>query len=1023
MVKGCIGDNRGWRRSPLGGASTGYGYYLWWAPAGSPQVTELADGNRSRNIWVRAVRDHDTHAPLAAGDTNGSYFPLSQKDLDSEDETFVSQPWTCGQNSFVTDSSAVRLLHGHPGSGKTTALWRAIEARKGQRVLYVSWSRDLTTLAAERFAAFAPTDVDVVTYDFVTLLGLISRTDVPRLTYDQSRAAFAEALAQTRISPARLGQWADREDALYAELRAILLGRAIPGEPDCIRYNGDLWRVDDDAYRRIRGSKDGVGESAADAFLTIAPALERRADLIGVFPELAAAAESIRRLRLNDLPDGFANFDRIAVDEIQDLTLIEIAVVVELCRAIARESDYAPWVLLAGDEGQTVRPSGFEWSRLKDLLHNQLWPAKEFLLDATLRAPQKIARVDENAAQLYIGINKGIRPANQHSEAGGEQIEAELFYVDVPDIAEAITTLAQLNDIENLEVISPESDVPEWLPIYLRSTVLTPLLAKGLEYQIVCVLNPGLLLKNLTDEINGRTDSPELEAHYRRTAIDRLRVALSRATETLVFMDVEADETVRTLSRNLLPDEAAICSPDYLVEHFTDAYATTEERVQLRINQARLLIDNAPERAWERSIQALRLLNSAYSSDESIEQTVHFVANTNLLATAARLLVDGMPPDIQRDDVVRMGGEAAVALASERDADAFRELVDWSGRPGLQPFALLNAGLALTNSGAWFRSALPSVFQTLLARIDRYAADPAEAAHFGGDVEGWLRMVGYAGDVADRAKSLRGTAGRALIQAGKTESVEDWLRTGGCGQDVADRAKAVRYAAAEALIQEGETESVERFLAQTDTPDWELRAILSEARSRFEEAIDAYERAGLSEDASRVRKAAAKDYFDKGQVHLASQDWDKAIQDLESAIALDSDDADFYNSRGFVWYSRNELGQAILDYDRAIAINPYNADFYNGRGLAHRWKVELNPAIQNYEHAISLNGDNGDFYRNRGDAYARKCEFDRAILDYDRAITLNPNDANCYIGRGFAHRWKGDSDGAERDFDRASRMR
>ena len=78
-----------------------------------------------------------------------------------------------------------------------------------------------------------------------------------------------------------------------------------------------------------------------------------------MFPELAAAAEATIRLRRDEIPDWLDGFDRIAVDEIQDLTLTEIAVIVELCRAIARRRGYPPWLLIAGDEGQTVRPSGF----------------------------------------------------------------------------------------------------------------------------------------------------------------------------------------------------------------------------------------------------------------------------------------------------------------------------------------------------------------------------------------------------------------------------------------------------------------------------------------------------------------------------------------------------------------------------------------------------------------------------------------------------------------------------------------
>ena len=52
--------------------------------------------------------------------------------------------------------------------------------------------------------------------------------------------------------------------------------------------------------------------------------------------------------------------------------------VVELCLAIARRRGHAPWLLAAGDDGQTVRPSGFDWGALNDLLAGRLDAPRRF---------------------------------------------------------------------------------------------------------------------------------------------------------------------------------------------------------------------------------------------------------------------------------------------------------------------------------------------------------------------------------------------------------------------------------------------------------------------------------------------------------------------------------------------------------------------------------------------------------------------------------------------------------------------
>lgn len=1002
VVKGCSGANRGWSRSPLGG-NGGMQYYLWWM---------LQDGN----ILARAVRHHDDHSAISVGDTN-DYHSLHVGNIDGLDEAYASSPWTEGQLRFINDGNPVRIVYGHPGSGKTTALWRAVEAHDRRQVLYVSWSRELTRLAKERFDVFAPGGVDVVDRDFVTLLGEICGDDVTRLTYAQSRAAFAEALAQTRLGRADLGPWSDREDALYAELRAILLGRAVPEERGCVPYSEKFWRLNDDEYHRLRGDSDAIGHTAANACLRIADALERHAGtaLTRVFPELASASAAIHELRSGRISDGWSNFDCIAVDEIQDLTLAEIAIMVELCRTIAGRRDNAPHLLIAGDSGQTVRPSGFEWPSLNRLLANRLTAPQEFALDTTLRSPKQIATVIERSDELYVNLKRQFRPANRQNPSWESSNEARLFYVEVPNEIEAITLLEQLNEMDALAVVTPGNDVPGWVPEHLRNAVLTPSVVKGLEYQASCVLNPGPLLQELSTEIAEYERAPELEFHYRRTAIDRLRVALSRAAESLIFIDVAADNVDRELSRKLLGDEADVCSPDYLVEHFTDADATTDERVMARISQAQRLIDTAPGRAWELSVQAIRLLSSIDLDNEVFARTVHFEANENLLAIAARLLVDGLPQGVRHDDVVGMGHQAATTLDRADHTNAFHELADWLGRREAPPFGLLDAGITLGDSGIWLSNALPPVLQTLIAGINRYAEDPAYAGRFAGNVEGWLRLIRHSDDYVAQAKELRVTAAGALIEAGQIGDVENWLRIGGYSGEVTEQTKAVRYAAAEALIQAGETENVEQFLLQAEPPDWELRAKLHEAQGRLEAAIAAYEQAQLSAESGRVREILAEMHFAAGKCLLAAQDWDAALDDFERAISVRADNADFYYGKGLAYFYKRDFNRAISAYNEGIAIDANSAMFYGARGLTYLWKNEIGQAIADYDQAIPLDPGDAHFYAGRGYAYTRRCAFELAIHEFDQAIRLDPNAAHFYIWRGRTHRWKGDYDRENKD--------
>lgn len=772
IVKGCSGVNQGWRRSPLGGRR-GMQYYLWWAPDGSrpTSAVKLAKDHGDGRIWVRAVRHHDDHRPLTIGLDDSDYYSIRQNDIASHDDTFINPPDTENQARFVRDHNSVRVVHGHPGSGKTTTLWKAIEARDNQSVLYVSWSRELTNLAAERLSTFAPSGVSVTTRDFLTLMGEICGYDVKRVGHEQSCAAFRQALVKTRSRPADLGVWASREDVIYAEVRAVLLGRAIPDGPGCTYIDSPtgetrLSRLTDAEYARVRGGRNGVGDRAARSLLTVAERLQRHsmAELETAFPELAAATDSVRRLRQDHLPRGFDEFDRVVVDETQDLTLAEITVITELCRAIALRHGSAPWLLLAGDEGQTVRPSGFEWSLLNSLLSSTLAAPRRFTLDTTLRSPRRIAEVIQRASRLYqhTGLERRLRPADQRHEPGGDPTDAQLFYVDVPSVEEAIRLLDRLNDMTDIAIVTPGNDAPDWLPNRLVDMALMPAVVKGLEYQSVCVLEPGPTLQRLETGGDPRSDAPEIEAHSRRTAVDRLRVALSRATENLAFIEISPDDATRMSGMSLLGD-ATTYSPDDLIEYLANPDMLLEIIVPDLINRVRELIDTAPGRAWQLAGQAVRLIGISDSPGAVSDAATRREAHTTLLSTATRMLVDGLPTRVSRSQVAVQAEQSATQLDERESAEAFRRLDEWTQDRESSALGLLNATLALGEYGDWLKEALPTISQAVRESVERCADSVDEAEHFGGNVEGWLALSGFRGDVAPRSRELRIRAATALL--------------------------------------------------------------------------------------------------------------------------------------------------------------------------------------------------------------------------------------------------------------------
>ena len=800
IVKGCSDTaNRGWRRTPLGGHG-GMHFYLWWTPQGSPQTKEI-EGLARRAILVRAIRHHDNHKVLRPG-TLRNYHELSATDIAADSSDTFESPWTATQQSFMRADTPVRVVRGYPGSGKTMALWKAVEARGG-RTLYLTWSSALIEASRSRFEAFTSPDSQVDPREFSVFVGSLCKRDINKLTLDKSRENFRKAFDWWKIRD-HLGPWRNNLIALHAELRAVLFGRAVPGLTDCTE---DGLRLSDEYY--LENSQ--VGDEAASALLEAIKRSGWPSWHESVFPEVAAASTALKRIRAGHLRAAMQAYDRVVVDEVQDLSLVEAAVVTGYCEALATQRLHAPRLMMAFDDGQTVRPSGFASNRLSNLLGGTLVKPEEFFLDHNVRSPSLISDVVHRASNLYRLIDKNWRPKDQLSKQVGQEIVSRLIYVPLPDRDEGRKLMRALEDVDDVAVVSPRETVPDWLPPESREMVHTPEKVKGLEYASACVLDVGKLLKQLRSATEADT---QLEIQARRTAIDGLRVAVSRATENLIFIDLQPDQVEKRHSLDLLKEFEEFTGGD-LTEFFSDADLPLDERIQVRTRDALSLVDAAPERAWQRACQALRLLGAldagTLDSDESLRREVC----ASVLQIAARRMVSARLAAHERQAIAETTKQVTSAWGSSTQRRAFASFSHWIAGRAKAPFALLNSTLALAKDDRkWLQSALPVRSQALLEDLHRCASDSAWAVRYAGDVEIWLDLIGFTGDMAAKAEELRQTATDRLVRAKKWKDAD-------------------------------------RVLSRLGSPDPRLAGTILERVGRRSEAAEAFERAGLPRDALR----------------------------------------------------------------------------------------------------------------------------------------------------------------------------
>src|SRR5205807_440564 len=183
-----------------------------------------------------------------------------------------------------------------------------------------------------------------------------------------------------------------------------------------------------------------------------------------------------------------------------------------------------------------VRPSDFEWAWFNELLDCRLQKPEDFELVTNLRSPRRIATVVNRCEDLYHALPKWKRPRRTAQVEIEDESSDDLVYCVVQNVDEGVKLLRKLTEINSWAIVCLGETVPDDVPSDIRDRVITVEEAKGLHFSTVCLLNPGALFQRMCDDLASIADL-NLESLTRRVDIDRFRVAVSRATERLFFVE------------------------------------------------------------------------------------------------------------------------------------------------------------------------------------------------------------------------------------------------------------------------------------------------------------------------------------------------------------------------------------------------------------------------------------------------------------------------------------------------------
>jgi len=541
QTKSVAGKAKGWYRLPLGGGSNGKDKYLWYA-AGDRGVGKKL-GLKSNEILVRSIRDHDdTKFDLNPG-TNKNWIEVEIEEFDKNQNEFKNL--TKRQEQIINSKSNVTIIEGYPGTGKTIALLKKSDKFKNKKQIYLTYSNYLGTRAKMWFDAKDSLIEDREVFTFSEVINAFSKTNELSFNFSEkmhNNHLEAEEVFNAFVSKQRINlkNWRNKLDVknnslLYYEIYANAFGvnrKEVGSVKDTIIENFKL-------RKRALGKDYGVP-------LTIINKIFESKDEATLFPNLIATRELCSKFISKEIniPKTLKDVDVVLIDEIQDLTEIEYFFLLMYVKTLDSNSN----IIVAGDESQTVKPSRFKWTMFNDTLRSKakIVPIKKdakefqsrFNLEESLRSPTQIANLIHNTQALYGSIDKKNRPSVKN------------YISNVSDKYGRVIYFSAQNDSELIEVINAISELPSSSCIYvggkvpnkfsgnnLEGNVETTESVKGLDYGVVGLVDFGKYLSSIEKDIESKEDGKK-NLDSLRTKIDRLRVAVSRATDVLILLDV-----------------------------------------------------------------------------------------------------------------------------------------------------------------------------------------------------------------------------------------------------------------------------------------------------------------------------------------------------------------------------------------------------------------------------------------------------------------------------------------------------
>src|SRR5262249_54781389 len=143
-------------------------------------------------------------------------------------------------------------------------------------------------------------------------------------------------------------------------------------------------------------------------------------------------------------------------------------------------------------------------------------------------------------------------------------------------------------------------------------------------------------------------------------------------------------------------------------------------------------------------------------------------------------------------------------------------------------------------------------------------------------------------------------------------------------------------------------------------------------------------------------------HFTLGEIFYKQSKYDEAQEELNTAIKLKSDDAEFHHVLGSVLMKKGLTDAAIAEFRAAVKLAPNSPEPHNSLGAALRQKGETDAAraeLQEAARLIRLQQDQEAAFTALSTGLQRLNEgkLAEAIERFEVATKLDPNSAQAYL--------------------------